>query len=124
MPKTNHNRSFKDTTDYTCPPGDFCKGKHGAAKKKRGAKKFKRSRTRFHQNQSIPKLIDEDYSLETTPHELSKTKPYSKLRVTSEPYKHKCMTCGESPHILLVIGAVYEVICKTCFNKENVNETP
>lgn len=85
MPKTNHPREFVDQKDYTCPPGDFCKGKHGAAKKSRGIKKFFNSRTRFHAKQQLVKaIIDPESDIVLTKFEVSH-KGHSKLRSTSDP---------------------------------------
>lgn len=85
MPKTNHPREFVDQKDYTCPPGDFCKGKHGAAKKARGIKKFFNSRTRFHIKQQLIKaIIDPEADIAKTKFEVSH-KDNSKLRRTSDP---------------------------------------
>jgi len=84
MPKTNHHREFVDQKDYTCPPGDFCKGKHGAAKKARGIKKFFNSRTRFHIKQQLVKsIIDPETEITPTKFEVGH-KGHSKLRSTSD----------------------------------------
>lgn len=121
MPKTNHERGFVDERDYRTPPGDFCRGKHGAAKDKRGEKKFRRSRLRFHQNQETMKLVyDEDATLTPTPFDRGKTEAYSKLRKCSGDGSGpmKCTRCGKEPNMLRVYSLEVR-LCKGCDGQVN-----
>jgi hypothetical protein len=115
MPKTNHNRNFRDERDYTVPGGDFCRGKHGAAKNKRGQKKFRRSRQRFHQNQQVTAMVDEDVSLMPTKHD-NVLKGHSKLRVTSGSRCNPmvCTQCGKECNILVIVVPLERELCKAC----------
>jgi hypothetical protein len=113
MPKTNHNRNFVDERDYTCPPGDHCRGKHGAAKKKRGEKKFRRSRQRFHQNQQTALLVDEDNIMMPTKHDMV-MKDHSKLRKTSNSGPMHCTKCGRNASMLLIVVPLEVQLCRFC----------
>ena len=119
MPKTNHNRNFVDEKDYTTPPGDHCRGKHGAAKDKRGGKKFRRSRLRVHQNQQIPLLMDEDVGLEKTKFDFV-LKGRSKLRQTSNSGWMFCTECKKKTNYLVVIEPLVKECCKLCCPKSEV----
>lgn len=82
--KTNHQRNFKDKLssravygDYiafyqviksplsgkaisaSANSGDHANGKRGIAYDVKGAKKFVKSRTRFHENQALKKIVNE-----------------------------------------------------------------
>jgi hypothetical protein len=57
--KVNHQRGFADERDYSCPPGCWVRGKHGAAKNKRGRKKFLRTRKRIRENLALRKALKE-----------------------------------------------------------------
>lgn len=114
MPKTNHNRNFRDERDYTVPGGDFCRGKHGAAKSKRGQKKFRRSRQRFHQNQQVTAMVDEDVSLMPTKHD-KVLKGHSKLRMPSgSGRKMLCTQCGKEVTMLMIVVPLEQELCKAC----------
>lgn len=112
MPKTNHERGFSDKRDYTVPPGDHCRGKHGAAKKRRGEKKFRRSRQRFHQNAQLSAMVDEDASLDATKFDRG-WKKESKLRFKGGQ-ELRCTGCGKTAKMLLVVVPLEVEICKTC----------
>lgn len=119
MPKMNHNRNFSDERDYSCPPGDWCRGKHGAAKNERGQKKFRRSRQRFHQNQQTMRLIDEDATFDPTKFDFA-WKKQSKLRVRSGDRCNpmRCTACGKEVTMLAVVVPLEKELCKACQTKD------
>lgn len=122
MPKTNHNRNFQDKRDYSVPSGDWCRGKHGAAKDKRGAKKFKRSRLRFQQNLELKtqvKTYIDEVDISSSKFALGLTQEHSKLRKRSQPdaIAMECTQCKKSCNVLMV-QSIEVRLCKSCYSQK------
>jgi hypothetical protein len=122
MPKTNHERNFKDTRDYATPPGNFTRGKHGAAQNRRGAKKFTNSRNRFHENMNLRKYdedMDQPIDLARRPVKIIGSIGWnfgrSKLRRVSGDSREpqRCTQCGRVAN-LLIAYSLEEQLCKGC----------
>lgn len=116
MSKTNHQRNFVDTKDYSVPPGDHVNGKHGAAKKRKGYKKFLNSRNRFHQNSIIQKLSDEDESLPDFGFKKFEISTHKQPYWTPKNRRNCCDSCGKKSKKYFVTTGTNSV-CQTCYEK-------